>query len=593
MENGIQRLRRQRKRHAGNWSSFAKKLSQSFLANIVDEWDVLDERSIKLSLHSFMLLHLAFFKICSNCPTRLRTCHLMCPVMIPQEDEWSCGHRLIIYVQTLLRQGIGLITADGWAKHMDAFPFENMAISGKTLEVLCRQSQQASVKSQPTPMKSEHRKRVIRMDLSPASSKAASTKTSSLTKSDRPVPSMPADSTAKAPGAMTSGPSKSERSMPSIPADSTANGPVSGLMKSERPGSSTPAVSTSQTPAAKISGPTQAQKPVPSIPADSTANGPVSGLMKSERPGSSTPAVSTSQTPAAKISGPTQAQKPVPSIPADSTASDSTVNSSMKGDPANAPSEARPTTDGTTEIEPAKKKRRTISDELENVDLSCAEGMDLQDALGACIAKIQSQRQSNLKLSKKKQRGKKILRKAGLDFNFHFQKRHGCRLESGHWDNFLFAVNDIRTPEDEQDVGELPEECETVLGCQKCRSLLTDFKIVEVRDKLAEEEDAARFKINKNLSPASQDSPAASSHSNSPSNPSPGASQEDPGDQTGKRKRAGRPKKGESPEFNVLDFLAAHRAGMYKVLTREEACCPTCHMWICVGLCTLYYNVLH
>jgi len=315
--------------------------------------------------------------------------------------------------------------------------------------------------------------------------------------------------------------------------------------------------------------------------------------MKSERPGSSTPAVSTSQTPAAKISGPTQAQKPVPSIPADSTASDSTVNSSMKGDPANAPSEARPTTDGTTEIEPAKKKRRTISDELENVDLSCAEGMDLQDALGACIAKIQSQRQSNLKLSKKKQRGKKILRKAGLDFNFHFQKRHGCRLESGHWDNFLFAVNDIRIPEDEQDVGELPEECETVLGCQKCRSLLTDFKIVEVRDKLAEEEDAARFKINKNLSPASQDSPAASSHSNSPSNPSPGASQEDPGDQTGKRKRAGRPKKGESPEFNVLDFLAAHRAGTYKVLTREEACCPTCHMWICVGLCTLYYNVLH
>ena len=201
-------------------------------------------------------------------------------------------------------------------------------------------------------------------------------------------------------------------------------------------------------------------------------------------------------------------------------------------------------------------------------------GVELFDqAWQTRLAEIRAQRKPDLQIRKSRDRAKEVLRLSGLDFNSHFQKRHMMRLPKGHWQSFLDAV--VAAGESGEDSA---LSC-TSITCRVCKQLFLDFDIPRTRDRLQQQQGIGE----KDVEPLPlQDAAAAGPIPEQPS----GDALEgqlasmmdcfdkqcvDAEDGPVRKKRRGRPRKGEESQFNVLDFLRDERAGQYHVLTPEEA----------------------
>lgn len=56
----------------------------------------------------------------------------------PQEDDWSCGHRIVLIARALLKSGLGLLDASGrWVLKIEDVPLHHLAYSTRALEDLC------------------------------------------------------------------------------------------------------------------------------------------------------------------------------------------------------------------------------------------------------------------------------------------------------------------------------------------------------------------------------------------------------------------------------------------------------------------------
>ena len=184
----------------------------------------------------------------------------------------------------------------------------------------------------------------------------------------------------------------------------------------------------------------------------------------------------------------------------------------------------------------APKAKAAANQGLDDVEVPSSLGF--ADALDESLRQIAENRSRLQTTRRLLQRGKKILAECGFDFNTHFQKKHSCRLERGHWDRFLLAVGTDETE------GE-PVQVE----CSLCQELIRTFKVAPVREAFLEKERSKKRDAER---------PARS----------PDAEEAEP---AVKKRKAGRPKKGESLEFNILNFIEEHRTGMYELLTEDQA----------------------
>ena len=175
-------------------------------------------------------------------------------------------------------------------------------------------------------------------------------------------------------------------------------------------------------------------------------------------------------------------------------------------------------------------------------DTVTPEGLDQQ------IAALLAQRPEAKTRKQDAKIAKRILAEANFTFNNDFQKSHNMRPQKGHWEHFLKAVLASYHKTSTQDG----------LECLVCRKLLQVFDIPSVAERFRSKENA--------LAPAPvaampehgmdmvvyDDEAAEALHPN-------------------KRPRRGRPRKSEEVSFNLLEFIAAERAGQYEFLTREQA----------------------
>lgn len=145
------------------------------------------------------------------------------------------------------------------------------------------------------------------------------------------------------------------------------------------------------------------------------------------------------------------------------------------------------------------------------------------------------QRAQNREIRDREMAVKSLLKRKGLDFNRHFQPEHkGMGSTGGHWKAFLHGI-----------AGRGNIECEI------CQRLINRFRIDAFdtgngnEDPQVDLQDPESWKI----------VPCPKVEATPPK----------------KRSRAGRPRKCESVEFNLLDYLASKRPNMYRPLTEAEA----------------------
>lgn len=201
-------------------------------------------------------------------------------------------------------------------------------------------------------------------------------------------------------------------------------------------------------------------------------------------------------------------------------------------------------------------------------------GVELFDqAWQTRLEEIRAARKPDQQIRKSRERAKQILRLCGLDFNSHFQKRHMMRLPSGHWQAFLDAVVAAGEAGEDSAVSAFI----TSVTCRVCKQLFLDFDIPGARDRHQQQKQSI---AEKDLAPLPlQDAAAAGPIPEQ----TPGDALEgqlasmmdgfdaDLEDGPARKKRRGRPRKGEESQFNVLEFLRDERFGQYHLLTPDEA----------------------
>lgn len=207
----------------------------------------------------------------------------------------------------------------------------------------------------------------------------------------------------------------------------------------------------------------------------------------------------------------------------------------------------------------SKTWRAEVDKELQAVKVEISQ--DSQSLVSAATERQESVR-SKRALKRHQDQAKQIVVASGLCFNTHFQKAHSMRLPQGHWAKFLDAV-----------MGTLGDD----LDCQHCRDLLRRFDIEKRRsDILQKTDDQCRQE------PAADPVPMTQ-----PAEPEIPNEQcvalvpfENQSSEPAYKKRRGRPRKGEVREFNILDFLETERVGLYRILSRDEACYFYCYFFI-------------
>lgn len=115
-----------------------------------------------------------------------------------QPDEWSCGHRVILYVQALLGHGLALEAGSDWMVPMLELNVSEDDLSVQKMEEICQNSTAAFAK-QPVKLEQKVAK--------PFSASAPSASSASTASSARPV-ATPARQTQTCP------PTKQERKEP-------------------------------------------------------------------------------------------------------------------------------------------------------------------------------------------------------------------------------------------------------------------------------------------------------------------------------------------------------------------------------------------
>ena len=365
-----------------------------------------------------------------------------------QEDQWSCGHRIILYVRALMARGLGLVApGGGWLEHIDTICIHDEDVTPGSLDQLCKDWDKLTVV------------KTVKEETS------AGTAFGSSSKVDKPRP--------------VAAPLRSSRAAPKVEKPSEANVP--------------------------------GEKPLDSRPPSNAQASASAGV------------------------------KPEPA--AQSTDADASQSASQEP-------QQEAGADATTE------------------DLS------LEEALGQEVEKMLIQRKAKIAVQKDEKLAKAILQEANLDFNSDWQKRHSTRLGKGHWPTFLSAV-----------VAVFHKTQQTGLTCQICRHLLDSFDVPAAAERVkakkqTEKQVPLRSPSGSTDSQVPLRSPSGSTSSatagESPQQAADVAPEREPaaepaGDEPPmKRARRGRPKKGETSEFNVMNFIAAERPGQYHQLSRQE-----------------------
>ena len=187
--------------------------------------------------------------------------------------------------------------------------------------------------------------------------------------------------------------------------------------------------------------------------------------------------------------------------------------------------------------------------------------LTFDQALDKAVGKLLAERAATEASAREKRIAKKILNAAGMDFNRDYQKRHCCKLPNGHWDLFLKGVNLLLAKDGDG----------KSVDCEVCRKIMVDFNIGAYVAKYAE-----------GLQPRGKPTDPGLATDPQPAAPEPAAEGDVSTAEPVAKRRKGRPAKGTSVDFNVMHFIAKHRAGQYRPLSEEEA-----------GLSLLFLRELH
>lgn len=177
-----------------------------------------------------------------------------------------------------------------------------------------------------------------------------------------------------------------------------------------------------------------------------------------------------------------------------------------------------------TEIKQEKPSRKRKAKTAEEIDKQIEKTIENRENV---------QKQRNLE-----DRARAILREHGVDYTFGFQEYHKGLNVKGHWKDFLMGVMGQKD-----------------ISCERCQKIVMDYKL-------------ETFRMDEPIQDSGTSQPTEQQLALVPVQPVPGQLMVTP---PKRRVRAGRPKKTEGPEFNLLTYLEQKRGGMYRFLDRKEA----------------------
>lgn len=203
-----------------------------------------------------------------------------------------------------------------------------------------------------------------------------------------------------------------------------------------------------------------------------------------------------------------------------------------------------------TRVAPGLKSEMTPPADKARAPKRCREETSQEE--GACVLESMVEQKLRERAGRKAQdalfqEAKGVLKAHGLDYNRHFQPAHKGKMAKGHWQQFLTGVMGKRD-----------------IDCAWCQQLMMSFGVstLKFEGPPITSESAPIVDIPAGAEPVADPCLAIVPFDPNYTPPK-------------KRARAGRPRKQEqsmdTPAFNLLEYLQTKRAGVYRLLDREES----------------------